>query len=132
MTEATEEDMRRRMQRMQRLHCRCLQAQLCQNRLKAWLLQRQKCTDDAGVQSILERLTAEFNRKDVDYAFVYCHSSSNCRVTSCLLLSTMTLWSHGCGFGSLRIEEFFKATGHVTYIMCFFYVKDPLCHLKHV
>ncbi len=49
-----------------------IQAQLCQSRLKSWLSQRQKCTDDSSVKALLQRLAAEFNRKDVDYAFVYC------------------------------------------------------------
>ncbi|CAK9068266.1 unnamed protein product [Durusdinium trenchii] len=79
------------------------EAQLCQNRLKAWLLQRQKCTDDAGVQSILERLTAEFNRKDVDYAFVYCLRQ--------LVAQYVRLHAKDSIDGSLTLESWAFATG---------------------
>ena len=44
------------------------EVELCQDRLSSWLLLRQQ-----GSLTVVQQLALEFNRSDVDYAFVYCH-----------------------------------------------------------
>ena len=71
-----------------------IQAQLCQSRLKSWLSQRQKCTDDSSVKALLQRLAAEFNRKDVDYAFVYCPQAAKSLIQSQWRWGWVRLFTH--------------------------------------